>query len=70
VQSIVAAMGLAVILIIVTMVVQFDSFIKALIVLMTVPLALIGVFIGLAISGIPLSFPGLIGILGFIWHCS
>jgi len=63
VQSIVAAMGLAVILIIVTMVVQFDSFIKALIVLMTVPLALIGVFIGLAISGIPLSFPGLIGIL-------
>lgn len=30
---------------------------------MTVPLALIGVFIGLAITGIPLSFPGLIGIL-------
>jgi multidrug efflux pump subunit AcrB len=63
VQSIVAAMSLAFILIIVTMVIQFNSFIKAAIVLMTVPLALIGVFIGLAILGIPLSFPGLIGIL-------
>jgi len=30
---------------------------------MTVPLALIGVFIGLAVLNIPLSFPGLIGIL-------
>ena len=63
VQSIITAMWLAMILIVATMVIQFNSFIKAAIVLMTVPLALIGVFIGLAITGIPLSFPGLIGIL-------
>ena len=63
VQSIIAAMGLAFILIVATMVIQFNSFIKAAIVLITVPLALIGVFFGLAILGIPLSFPGLIGIL-------
>lgn len=63
VQSIIAAMGLAFILIVATMVIQFNSFIKAAIVLITVPLALIGVFIGLAVLNIPLSFPGLIGIL-------
>jgi hydrophobic/amphiphilic exporter-1 (mainly G- bacteria), HAE1 family len=63
VQSIIAAMGLAFILIIATMVVQFNSFIKAAIVLITVPLALIGTFFGLTILNIPLSFPGLIGIL-------
>ena len=33
------------------------------IVLVTLPLALIGVFVGMAIVGINLSFPGLIGIL-------
>jgi multidrug efflux pump subunit AcrB len=63
VQSIIAAMGLAFILIIATMVIQFNSFIKAAIVLITVPLALIGVFLGLTILNLPLSFPGLIGIL-------
>jgi len=63
VTSIIAAMGLAFILIVATMVIQFNSFIKAAIVLITVPLALIGVFIGMAILNIPLSFPGLIGIL-------
>jgi len=63
VTSIIAAMGLAFILIVATMVIQFNSFIKAAIVLITVPLALIGVFFGMAIFNVPLSFPGLIGIL-------
>jgi len=63
VQSIIAAMGVAFILIVATMVIQFNSFIKAAIVLITMPLALIGVFFGLTLFGIPLSFPGLIGIL-------
>ena len=61
--SILAAMVLAGILIISTLIVQFNSFKKALIVLLTIPLALIGVFFGLAIFRIPLSFPGLIGLL-------
>jgi HAE1 family hydrophobic/amphiphilic exporter-1 len=63
VTSILRAMIVAGILIIATMIVQFNSFRKAAIILVTLPLALIGVFIGLAVTGISLSFPGLIGIL-------
>jgi multidrug efflux pump subunit AcrB len=63
VVSIIEAMGLAFVLIIATMVIQFNSFAKTAIVLITVPLALIGVFFGLAFLNIPLSFPGLVGIL-------
>jgi HAE1 family hydrophobic/amphiphilic exporter-1 len=63
VYSILKAMLLAGLLIISTLVIQFNSFKRALIVLVTIPLALIGVFFGLAITQISLSFPGLIGIL-------
>lgn len=63
VMSILRAMIVAGLLIFSTMIIQFNSFKKALIVLATFPLALIGVFIGLAIFRINLSFPGLIGIL-------
>jgi len=63
VQSILKAMLVAGLLIVSTMIVQFNSFKKAAIVLVTLPLALIGTFIGMTIFGISLSFPGLIGIL-------
>ncbi len=63
VQSILRAMIIAAVLIISTMIVQFNSFKKATIVLVTLPLALIGTFFGMALFGISLSFPGLIGIL-------
>ncbi|HBR78974.1 MAG TPA: hypothetical protein DEA46_00925 [Candidatus Moranbacteria bacterium] len=63
VASILRAMIIAAILIFSTMIIQFNSFKKSLIVLVTLPLALIGTFLGLAIFGISLSFPGLIGIL-------
>ncbi len=63
VLSIIRAMVIAMVLIVSTLIVQFNSFRKAFIVLITIPLALIGVFIGLAVFGVPLSFPGLIGIL-------
>lgn len=63
VQSILQAMIIAALLIISTLVIQFNSFRKSLLVLVTLPLALIGVFVGLALFGVPLSFPGLIGIL-------
>jgi multidrug efflux pump subunit AcrB len=63
VQSILIAMILAGILIFSTLVIQFNSFKQAIIVLVTIPLALIGVFFGIAIVGVNLSFPGLIGIL-------
>ncbi len=63
VQSILKAMLLSAILIFGTMAIQFNSFRKALIVLMVVPLAVSGVFIMFSLVGIPLSFPALIGIL-------
>ncbi len=63
VASIIRAMAIAAILIIATMVIQFNSFRKSIIVLITMPLSLIGTFIGMAIFGITLSFPTLIGIL-------
>jgi multidrug efflux pump subunit AcrB len=61
--SIIRAMVMAGILIISTLIIQFNSFKKAIIVLVTIPLALIGVFYGLAIFRLTLSFPGLIGIV-------
>ncbi len=63
VLSILRAMIIAALLIVATMIIQFNSFRQSLIVLVTIPLALIGVFFGLAITGIRLSFPGLIGIV-------
>ncbi len=61
--SILRAMIVAFILIIGTMVIQFNSFRKATLVLLTIPLAMTGVFYGLTIAGLTLSFPTLIGIL-------
>lgn len=63
VQSILRALVIAIALIIATLIIQFNSVKQAMIVLATLPLAMIGVFVGMAIFGIPLSFPGLIGIL-------
>lgn len=63
VASILRAMIIALVLIVATLVIQFNSFRKALIVLVPIPLALIGVFFGMAVFGTPLSFPALIGVL-------
>lgn len=63
VQSILQAMILAFILIFGTMVLQFGSYRQAVIVLLVIPLAISGVFIVFSLTGTPLSFPALIGIL-------
>jgi hydrophobic/amphiphilic exporter-1 (mainly G- bacteria), HAE1 family len=63
VQSILQAMVLSFFLIIVTMVIQFSSFRRAIIVMLVIPLSISGVFIIFALAKIPLSFPALIGIL-------
>lgn len=63
VQSILAAMLLSFLLIILTMVLQFGSFRKALIVMLVIPLSISGVFIIFALTQTPLSFPALIGVL-------
>lgn len=61
--SIIRAMVIAIMLIVATLVIQFNSFRKALIVLVPIPLALIGVFVGMAVFDVSLGLPALIGIL-------
>ena len=63
VQSIIQAMGLSAVLILITLVLQLGSFRKAVIVMLVIPLAVSGVFVVFGITGIPLSFPALIGML-------
>jgi len=63
VNSILQAMILSFLLIVVTMVVQFSSFRKAIIVMLVIPLSISGVFIVFALTQTPLSFPALIGVL-------
>jgi multidrug efflux pump subunit AcrB len=63
VQSILQAMLISLVLILATMVIQLGSFRKSVIVLLVIPLAISGVFIVFAITGTPLSFPALIGLL-------
>lgn len=63
VQSILQAMVVAFLLILVTMVIQFQSYRQAIIVLLVIPLAVSSVFFVFALTGTPLSFPALIGVL-------
>lgn len=62
-RSILQAMLLSSILILITMVLQLNSFRKAVIVLAVIPLAVSGVFVNFTLLGVPLSFPALIGVL-------
>jgi multidrug efflux pump subunit AcrB len=57
------AMMISILLIIVTMVLQFHSFRRALIVILVIPLAISGVFIVFALTGTALTFPALVGVL-------
>jgi len=63
VQSILQAMVLSAVLILITMVIQFQSFRQAVIVLIVIPLAVSSVFLAFALTNTPLSFPALIGVL-------
>ena len=63
VMSLFVALGFGMLLIIGTLVVLFDSYRQAVIVLVTIPLSLIGVFFGLMIFRQTLSFPSLIGLV-------
>jgi multidrug efflux pump subunit AcrB len=57
------AMLMAVALIFCILVVQFRSFLQPLIILAALPLAMTGVFFGFLASGIPISFPAMIGMV-------
>lgn len=63
VASILQAMLLSFFLILATVVVQLGSYRKAVLVMLVIPLAVSGVFVIFALTGTPLSFPALIGVL-------
>jgi len=55
---------IALILIFISLVWMFDSLVKSLIILTTIPLSILGVLVGDFIMGLNLTMPGLIGIVG------
>ena len=55
---------IAVILIFISLVWMFDSIVKPLIIISTIPLSILGVLLGHFIMGINLTMPGIIGIVG------
>lgn len=61
-----SAMFIGIFLIGTILILQFNSFRQPFFILMTLPLALIGVLPGLAITGQPLSFPAFIGIVALL----
>jgi len=63
ITSIYQAMLISILLIIITMVLQFNSFRRAFIVITVVPLAVSGVFIIFALTQTALTFPALVGVL-------
>lgn len=63
VNSILQSMGLAFLLILVTMVIEFGSFRQALIAMLMIPISVAGVFYIFALLRVPLSFAALIGVL-------
>ncbi len=62
-KSLGTAMIYGVLLILMILVLQFNSLKQTAIVLFTIPLALIGVFAGLTLTSIPFSFPAFIGVV-------
>lgn len=58
------AFFIALILIFISLVWMFDSFMKSLIILSTIPLSVLGVLIGHFVMGLNITMPGLIGIVG------
>jgi multidrug efflux pump subunit AcrB len=58
------AFVIALILIFISLVWMFDSLLKSLIILSTIPLSVLGVLIGHFVMGLNLTMPGLIGIVG------
>ncbi|MHC5110457.1 MAG: efflux RND transporter permease subunit [Planctomycetota bacterium] len=57
----VTAFGIGMVLIVLTLIVQYNSFVKPMLVLMTVPMGAIGALFGLWISGNPMGFMPMLG---------
>jgi len=63
-QEMTQAFLIALVLIFISLVWMFDSIVKSIIILSTIPLSILGVLIGHLIMGLNLTMPGLIGIVG------
>ncbi|MBI3984637.1 MAG: efflux RND transporter permease subunit [Candidatus Levybacteria bacterium] len=63
INSVLIAMVVSFVLILITMVLQFNSFRKAFIIILVIPLSISGVFIIFGLTNTYLSFPGLVGVL-------
>ena len=57
------ALGISLLLIILCLVVQYNSFAKPLVILLTLPMASTGAFVGLFLTGHPLGFMAMLGLL-------
>lgn len=58
------AFVIALVLIFISLVMMFDSIVKSIMILSTIPLSILGVLIGHLIMGLNLTMPGLIGVVG------
>ncbi len=67
VQSLLISMLFGMIFIVATLVLLYDSYRQAVLVMVTIPLSLIWVFYGLTLFMQPLSFPGLIWLVALFW---
>jgi len=65
-KQVVAAVGIAMILIVLVLITQYNSFLKPLVILFTVPLAMIGVLVGLLVTGWAMGFMAMLGVLSLI----
>ncbi len=64
--QVVRAVAIAILLIVLILLVQYNSLLKPMVILFTVPLALIGVFVGLLVTGWAMGFMANLGILALI----
>jgi len=65
-RQVIRAVLIALVLIVLTLVVQFNSILKPLIILFTLPLAIIGALLGLYVTGWALGFMAMLGILALM----
>ncbi len=61
--QVIRAVAITIVLILLVLIVQYNQFLKPLIILLTIPLALIGVLIGLLVTGWPMGFMANLGLL-------
>jgi multidrug efflux pump subunit AcrB len=61
--QVVRAVGIAILLMALVLIVQYNSLLKPLVVLMTVPLAMIGLLLGLWVTGWAMGFMAMLGLL-------